>query len=474
MFALTYAAGILATVCAICGILFLFKRHSPLHSALAGYALTASLWIGGNTVADVTYAESALFIAAGIGFVGGAANTFCFLVLIDALIHGELPGRVRLAVYAIPSLVFSALAFSRYAITGSSFTFSSPAQITPGPLCALLLLFHLCAFYYGAVRLFSAARAAKVPTHKLQLSYCFAGLLITLAGEIFFYVLLPLMGVVRFYTIGPMTSLAFIAGCSYAIFRHRLIDLRLVVRRLEEKVEARTRELRLLQEEQRRMIADLTHNLQTPLSILKTKLERMEGTHVRDGNFANLERSVDQLSSFVADLLALATLDDTLRMESREVFSLSVLLEEIAEEVSVITEPRAIRFHSAIAPGLTCLGNKKRVREAVMNVASNAVKYIGEGPERRIVLALVRRGDDAAITVTDTGIGIPEKELEAVRARFYRGSAHGYGSQPGTGLGLAFAERIVRGMGGSLAIHSVPGAGSTFTFTLPLDRKGGS
>jgi signal transduction histidine kinase len=240
---------------------------------------------------------------------------------------------------------------------------------------------------------------------------------------------------------------------------------------LEEKVEERTREIRALQEEQRRMIVDLSHNLQTPLAILKSKVDRLRRTMAHDRELVTLEQSVDALSSFIYDLMALANLEQALLHEERKTFSLSRVVEEIVEEVGVIAETRQVSVVSDIASDVCIPGNERRVREAVMNLASNAFKYLGEQGQKRVRIALAVRDDEAVVTVTDTGIGIPAAELSRVFERFYRGSSKVYGSTPGTGLGLSIVERIVKDHSGTAEVESEEGVGTTFTLRFPLRER---
>jgi signal transduction histidine kinase len=463
MFLVTYAAAVLSVLFFTSGVL-LFRqiRASSLHLPLGGYCLSAAIWTLGNAVADVAYTEQGLVLASGIAFVGGAVNLFFLLVLVDALVGTKTSTR-RLALYALPNIIVSLLAFTEFAIIEVSFPPGSPAQITPGPLYDIALFFLLAGFVYGAVRLVRGIRETEERECRLRLTYSLTGLLIMLAGELAFDVILPLLGELRFYTLGPMFSLAFIVGCGYSILRHRLIKLELVIRALERKVEERTGEIRTLQEEQRQLMLDLSHSLQTPLAILKTKLERIERTTIHDRELVSLEQSVSSLSEFVTDLLSLATLEDSLRKEGREELSFSNLLEELVEEVRVIAEPQGIAIHTDIAPGVQCIGNQKRLREAVMNVVGNSVKYIGDDP-KEIYITLDEEGSVIKLTVTDTGIGIPEADLPHIFDRFYRRKVYGI---PSSGLGLAIVARTVEEHGGSVAVTSTEGVGSTFTLSFP-------
>jgi signal transduction histidine kinase len=107
------------------------------------------------------------------------------------------------------------------------------------------------------------------------------------------------------------------------------------------------------------------------------------------------------------------------------------------------------------------------IRQAVFNLLSNAIKY---SPDRREVdLSLSRVNGDAVIAVTDHGIGIPASELPRIFRRFYRANVPENQRIPGTGLGLALVDHIVKAHGGHVDVRSAPGEGSTFAIHLPID-----
>ncbi|MEJ0053942.1 MAG: ATP-binding protein [bacterium] len=237
---------------------------------------------------------------------------------------------------------------------------------------------------------------------------------------------------------------------------------------LEQKVAERTEELRRAQESQRQMLNDISHNLQTPLAIFQTKIERLKRILVNDGEVAGFEQSLSALSNFIYDLLSLANLDQA-ASEGTEDVPLTQLCAEIAEELVIIAAPRGIEVTSAIEPGIVVRGNAKRLREAVMNIASNAVKYMRAEGRKEIRIALARADGGTELSISDTGIGILPEDRERVFERFYRGKNTPYDAR-GTGLGLAFAKRIIEQQGGSIAVESELGEGTRMRIRFP-DRK---
>lgn len=217
------------------------------------------------------------------------------------------------------------------------------------------------------------------------------------------------------------------------------------------------------------LLTELSHSLQTPLAVLKGRVARLRAGTVHEGtqpDLDSIDACVEQLSKIIADALCLDPLSFQERVE------LSQLVEEAVQDAEAISEPYGIRVVSTVEPSLTLHGGNVRcLREAVANLLANAVKYIGNEPLKEIGVDLYARQSEAILTIADTGIGIPERDLPHIFNRFYR-STRVYGIAPGMGIGLAFVQRVVESHGGSITVKSAVGTGTTFTLTFPLDRHG--
>lgn len=246
---------------------------------------------------------------------------------------------------------------------------------------------------------------------------------------------------------------------------------RTVERTVESRVSERVRELETAREHQSRVLTELSHNLQTPLSILKGKIERFERTLLHEGQPDTLCQSIDSISHVINEVLALSSLERSIREEERYPFSLSALALDAIEDVSVLAAAENIVLDQDIEESISLFGNERRLSDALMNLLGNAIKYMGNRPVRRIKVSLKRRAGQVELQVADTGMGIPKDELPYIFERFYRGSARAYGSIPGTGLGLAFVERIVKEHSGSITVTSEIDGGSVFTLILPSPEQ---
>ena len=139
------------------------------------------------------------------------------------------------------------------------------------------------------------------------------------------------------------------------------------------------------------------------------------------------------------------------------------------EETVLLYRPRAerenIRLYYVETEDIPPLmGDKDRIRQVFINIMDNAVKYASEGASIRVEAARV--GGTVQIVISDTGIGISEEDLQHIKEKFYRGNKNG--SIPGSGIGLALADEVVRLHGGRLEIDSTLGKGTAVTITLPI------
>lgn len=236
---------------------------------------------------------------------------------------------------------------------------------------------------------------------------------------------------------------------------------------LEERVSERTREIEKLRETEKQMMLDISHGLQTPLTILTGELEKLKRAAPDSSEFGSLEQSIDVASKFVYDLLRLARLE-RIKETQRETFNLSHLMEELVEYIEIVAHQRSISINAKIMDGCMMLGDAKELQEAFTNIMSNAIKYTKSDPTHKalIEISLTYNDSSASICITDNGEGIPEKDIPHLFERFYR-SQHNQ-SKKGTGLGLAITKSIIERHGGNITVTSMIGKGTSFFITLPL------
>lgn len=255
-----------------------------------------------------------------------------------------------------------------------------------------------------------------------------------------------------------------------AFSRARLYcDAREHAAELEARVQARTKELSDSHARERQTINDIAHNLQTPLTILQTKLDGLKPLLPDDSAMHSLERSLIDFSDFVYDLLALARIEARKNTESHDI-DLSLLMSDLSEEIHIIADGHGIRVETSITPGIAIQCDERQLREALMNIVSNALAYVRDDGVRVISITLHADTDTVCVAIKDTGMGISERDLPQVFDRFYRGTDMP-NDRAGTGLGLAIAKRIIEQHGGTIDAESTLGSGTTITIRLPRRNR---
>jgi signal transduction histidine kinase len=223
----------------------------------------------------------------------------------------------------------------------------------------------------------------------------------------------------------------------------------------------------------RRFTADASHELKTPLTVLRSGIERSI-THpdVPRDVLETLEETlfeVNRMTELVDSLLTLARADEGRAPLHLEDIDLREILTELAETASILGEQASVHVEVDVPRKPVQMEiDGSRVRQLLMNLLTNAIKYT---PSDGTVEVDTRvKGDEVVIAVRDTGIGIAPGNLSHIFDRFWRADAarSRTGSRPGAGLGLAISKWIAEAHGGSIEVQSRPGRGTTFTVTLPI------
>ena len=215
----------------------------------------------------------------------------------------------------------------------------------------------------------------------------------------------------------------------------------------------------------------VSHELRTPLTSIQGYLEMLMDDHLdefsEDGRvfLSTISRNAERLISLVSDLLFLFQLD-THPLEIKEA---EIELAELLEHAAAAMKPIADQKHVSLVVDADKLrpviGDRARLGQLVDNLVSNAVKFTPDGG--RVAIHGTHVGDSVAVTVSDTGIGIPADEIPLLFKRFFRTTNATANAIPGTGLGLAISQSIAHAHGTEIEVTSTPGEGTTFSFLLP-------
>jgi two-component system, OmpR family, manganese sensing sensor histidine kinase len=228
-----------------------------------------------------------------------------------------------------------------------------------------------------------------------------------------------------------------------------------------------------------RFTADASHELRVPLAALLSQIQLgllkpaidSQQQQQRLNKLADITKS---MSALVNNLLFLARHDGALPPASLAAIDLVVLLQDLSTTYVAAAAEHHLTFYSQLpAQPVILSADADLLRQAVVNLLSNALKYTPEGG--KVQLHLTTQARSALIRVEDTGLGIPAENLPYIFDRFYRvdpvRTPHRSSQASSFGLGLAIVQQIVRAHGGQITVSSVVGAGSCFQIELPLQRR---
>ena len=222
-------------------------------------------------------------------------------------------------------------------------------------------------------------------------------------------------------------------------------------------------------EQQKQFVADASHELKTPLTVILSNAELLEGAGLAEKPArwsGNIHTEAEQMRTLVEQMLTLARADNGVRPAAMEPLNLS----DVATDCVLAFEPVAFEagkpLEERITADITVVGDADRLRRLISILLDNAVKYGAEGGH--ITLTLEKTDRQARLTVSNPGDPIPPEHLAHLFERFYRADAS-RGEKSGFGLGLAIADTIAREHKGVLKAESDT-ASTRFTFTMPLKK----
>jgi two-component system phosphate regulon sensor histidine kinase PhoR len=234
-------------------------------------------------------------------------------------------------------------------------------------------------------------------------------------------------------------------------------------------------ELRRLEAVRRDFVANVSHELKTPLTVVRGIVETLlddaqMAADTRERFLQKVSEQTERLSAIVSDLLTLARAESSPEVFEREPHDLRWLAEESYRALAPSAETKGVALRIDLAPEpVPVRGDRSALRLVIDNLLDNAVKYT---PSKGDVTVSVWNGDRYAnLVVTDTGIGIAAHEQERIFERFYRVDKARSRDLGGTGLGLSIVKHMVQVHGGDVGVESALGVGSSFRVRLPLDAS---
>lgn len=242
------------------------------------------------------------------------------------------------------------------------------------------------------------------------------------------------------------------------------------INELADALNYTTQELSKTNELRRDLVANVSHDLRTPLTIIKSYAEM-----IRDLSGNNPEKraahtqviidEADRLSALVSDLLDLSRMESGTAPMEPSVFDLSETTRRMVQRFDVLAEGEGFTFSVHCVPDAMVEADESRMEQVIYNLISNAVNYTGA--DKRVSVSVTSADGHVHFEVTDTGKGIPPEELGQIWERYYRaGSKTNRRGTKGTGIGLAIVKNILAVHHARYGVHSEVGHGSTFWFEL--------
>jgi signal transduction histidine kinase len=233
-------------------------------------------------------------------------------------------------------------------------------------------------------------------------------------------------------------------------------------------------ELEGLELMRRDLVANVSHELKTPISALRAHLENLlDGVERPDRETLHVMLAQsERLGRLVVQLLDLSRLESGDVPLERERVDLAPLVSQVLSEIEVARPDRRVALNDAIPEDLPPVyADRERVHQVLFNLLDNAVRFTPSGG--RVTVTASRHDGSVDVAVADTGPGIRAEHLPRVFERFYRVDEARSRDDGGTGIGLAIARSVVEAHGGRIWAESRPGEGSTFTFELPVASSAG-
>ncbi|MGB8214383.1 MAG: ATP-binding protein [Anaerolineales bacterium] len=231
--------------------------------------------------------------------------------------------------------------------------------------------------------------------------------------------------------------------------------------------------VRRLETVRRDFISNVSHELRTPLASLKALTETLRDGALEDPKAAprflgRIETEVDALTQMATELLELSRIESGQVPLELKAVPAAVLLLSAAERMRAQAERAGLVLRLDSAQDMTEVrADPPRLEQVLVNLIHNAVKFTRPGGE--VVLAAQTEADFVRFSVRDTGVGIPTDDLERIFERFYKADRARSGG--GTGLGLSISRHLVEAHGGRIWAESMEGQGSTFYFTIPVNKR---
>jgi signal transduction histidine kinase len=283
-------------------------------------------------------------------------------------------------------------------------------------------------------------------------------------------------------SVGPFANNIFFLGCTvvivvtgsyfHSIARYREFALRFELDRNKKQLEESNQKLLELDQIKGRFFANISHELRTPLTLLLAPLETIQRKYARsfDEDSRNLLVTMQsngmRLLKLINDLLDLVRLESGVMQVKREALDVADFLKGLASATRQVAVDKRVALETHTDPALGIVqADRDKLEKIILNLLFNALKFTPSGG--RVELRAEKQGEKFVLSVKDTGMGISAKNLPNIFSRFWQADDTSRRKYQGVGIGLALVKELAEVQGGTAAVDSVEGEGTTFTIRLP-------
>lgn len=244
-------------------------------------------------------------------------------------------------------------------------------------------------------------------------------------------------------------------------------------KRLTKDIQGYIRKVKKEKRIRQEFFSNASHELKTPITSVKGYAELLDKGFVKDKKterdfIKRILSETENMNELINDILMISRLESDEVKVTYSMIRLNTLIEEIFDTLKPLAERKKVTLHKECMP-VVLEANMKQIRELLLNVIENAVKYHRENGN--VWVTVTADNDHIIIVVKDDGMGISKKDQKRIFERFYRIEEGRYKQVGGTGLGLSIVKHVVEFYKGSIVLESEPGQGCTFTITIPKERE---
>jgi len=241
--------------------------------------------------------------------------------------------------------------------------------------------------------------------------------------------------------------------------------------KLADTLNYTSKELAKAENLKRDLIANVSHDLRTPLTMVKSYAEMIRDLsgdypEQRNSHLEVIISEADRLNLLVNDLMALSKMQSGVETLHTTVFNISSMILNIVNSYAFYYEKEGYTINFNCVTDYFIHGDESRLNQVISNLINNAIRYCGD--DKRIFVSIKDKNDVLRIEVSDNGIGIPKEELEHIWERYYKASTNHIRNASGTGLGLSIVKEILLLHNANFGVESTEGVGTTFWFELGI------